>query len=365
VNKKLFLIIGAVCLVAVLILWFFFRPSAPAEAIPPIVTDACLVFQSDDSMRPCFLPAGPVSTEKSTASTSQVGVICDQGSVFEKNDCVSKVAQESKDKSLCSAVQGSLAQAACLRGTGDNGISTVMAAPQNTYESFLKTIAATTIDSTPRPVAAMGITETTVSPEEKAKTSIEGFYERLSTKASLLAYTVFPYQSRPGDVVKVQGSGFALDATNVVYFGGVGSSAVASADGMTLMVTVPSAAQYGAQEIWVTNARGSSRVAERPIQVVISQNPLSAPRITAFSPEKPLYTDTITISGENMSEIKGIYTSFGEALGNSHSFRVSDLRYAHLVTDKPSNKGMVVPVYVYAMTEGGLSEEPFLINVQF
>jgi len=292
-----------------------------------------------------------------------------EGSVFEKNDCISKIAEERKDESLCSDIQGSVARTACLMGVRDLDPSPVPAAPKSTFEVFLRasvsqpSLNATSSQKNVETLRNIGAA--VLSSEDTAKMTPEGFYTRFANEAGMFAYNVSPYQSRPGDTVKIQGSGFALDATNVVHIGGVDVPGIASTDGVTISVTIPSSASLGTSEVWVTNSRGTTRVSERPIYAVISQSPVAPPEITGFSPENPTYTDVITLSGKNMNGIQAISTTLGIVQGNSASFRVSDLEYAHLVLDQASSKGSTFPLSVYVQAEGGLSEQPFIIEVQF
>ena len=368
VNRKTFIIaLVAIIVLAFLALWFFLRDDQTAET-PVVVTDQpCLVFQSDDPSRPCFVSAQPSPVVIASATSTPE---CADGSVFEKNECVARVAEEQGDASLCSQIQGSLARSSCIQNVAEAKGPEAQAKP-SAYEAFVRSVAsssqkASISSSSPAFVETVrNISEAVLSVEETAKVSPEGLYERLATKADLVAYNVSPYQSRPGDMVKVQGAGFALDATNVVSVGGVTVSGLKSADGITLSFAVPSSASSGTHEVWVTNARGSTRSSERPLYMVVSQTPVAPPKITGFSPAQPKYTDTITLSGTNLNGIKAVSTTLGIIQGSSLSFKVSSLEYAHLVLDQESLKGTIIPLYVYVQAEGGISEEPFIIDVQF
>ena len=365
-NRKKFI---AICLIVLVIvggiLWFIFRPRPPVDVIPVPVGESCLILQSDDPSKPCFVASRPIST--STTSTN----VCAEGSVFEKNDCILKTVQKNGDTGLCSGIQGAIARAACLNQRKDSVISAMFTPPQNTYEAYVRSYVASSpqeasIGSTSKSVETLRISQDSGLSEEQIEgMTPQGLYSRLAEKANLLAYTVSPYQSRPGDTVKIQGTGFALTATNVVHIAGTQVSGLASADGMNLLVTIPSSALFGTNEVWVTNDRGSTRNSQRPIYAVVSQNPVPAPKITGFSPANPKYTDIITLSGENLGGIKAISTTLGIIQGGSLSFRVADLEYVRLVLDQASAKGSVFPLYVFVQADGGINEQPFIINVQF
>jgi hypothetical protein len=375
VNKKTFI---AVCVILVVIVcalfWFFFR-ARPLVENPPVITGGpCLILQSEDSSRPCFTIPDPARPVPAATSSPLMVPGCAEGTVFEKNDCISKTVQKNGDIGLCSNIQGSIARSACLNQGKDSAVSAVLTPPQNSYEAYVKAYIASSPPSASilstlspsEPGTTKGVNGPAPLPAaEMAKVSPQGLYARLANEAALLAFTVFPYQSRPGDTVKIQGTGFALTATNVVRIGGVDVSGLASPDGMNLSVPIPSSASLGTGEVWVTNERGSTRNAQRPIYAVVSNNPAAPPKITGFSPANPKYTDTITLSGDNLNGIRVVSTTLGMIQGTSLSFRVSDLEYANLVLDQESSKGALFPLAVYVQAEGGLSEQPFIINVQF
>ncbi len=331
-----------------------------------MVDGACLVFQSEDSNKPCFFASRPSLPQ---TSPSPVESACPQASLFEKNDCITRLAEETGDEGLCSSVEGALARASCLRGTSDARVETLVPPARSAYESFVRSYGAQSVSSPPffSPVSSsdgLSSFQTSLSDEEIAKTSVEGFYQRSANEAPLTLYSVQPYQNKPGSLARLQGWGFALDATNVVHIGGTTVSGLASEDGITLAFTVP-AVSSGTYAVSVSNARGSSQVSERPIYMVISNNPVAAPRIISVSPENPSYGDVITLSGENLGGLKGVYTTLGPSKSTSLSFRISDLEYARLVLEDPSVKGMKIPLYVYVLADGGLNAEPFVFDVQY
>lgn len=382
-NKKTFITICATLIVlACLVFWFLFRVVPPPENTSLTTEDTCLILQSDDPSGPCFAPSRPVSENPVATSSVSVSTIasstapsvseCSDGTVFEKNDCISKIVQKNGDTGLCSYVQGPIARAACLNQKKDSAVSPIFTPSQQSgYDSYIKAYVASapqpaSIEPSPasQPSAAT-VASGSVPTGDAYNMSPKALYERTSSKATLLAYNVSPYQSRPGDTVKIQGTGFALTATNVAHIGGVEVSGLASVDGMNLLATIPSSASFGTNEVWVTNDRGSTRNAQMPIYAVISNNPVSPPKITGFSPANPKYTDMITLSGDNLAGVRVVSTTLGMIQGASLSFRVSDLEYAHLVLDQKSSKGSIFPLAVYVQAEGGLSEQPFIINVQF
>jgi hypothetical protein len=389
VNKKTFIVIcAALIVIACLIFWLLFRALPPGENTPVTTGDTCLILQSDDPAKPCFTAPRPVSANP--VATSSVSIPtpasstapsvpeCANGTVFEKNDCISKIVQKNGDTGLCSHVQGPIAQAACLNQKKDSMVSPAFTPPQqNSYDSYIKASVASgsqpaliTAPPSPAPAPQPSTSDGSggpvpVSAGDSYAMSPQALYERAATKAALLAYNVFPYQSRQGDIVKIQGSGFALTATNVAHIGGVEVSGLASADGMNLLATVPASASLGTNEVWVTNDRGSTRNMQRPLYAIVSENPVAPPKITGFSPANPKYTDTITLSGENLVGVKVVSTTLGFIQGESLSFRVADLDRVHLVLDQASSKGSMFPLAVFILAEGGLSEQPFMINVQF
>lgn len=367
-NKKFFLALILILGIAGATIWFFFGRTGSAPADQPVVSDQpCLVFQSENPQAACFMAPRPAP---SPSVASPVETACPQASLFERNDCITKLAEKTEDTSVCSLVEGSLARAACFRGSLSSPVTTSASPTQNAYESFVRsyqTQASASSAVEPGPVSSSeGLSSFVreLSQEEKDKTSIEGFYKRSANETPLTLYAIQPYQNRPGSIAKVQGWGFALDATNTLYVGSTAVSGLASADGMTLEFTVPSVSS-GTYEVYVSNARGSSRVAERPIYMVVTTNPVAAPRITSVSPANPVATDTITLSGENLMGLKGVYTTLGPSKNASLSFKISDLEYSKLVLEDPSVKGMKIPLYVYVLAEGGLNSEPFIFDVQY
>ncbi len=336
-----------------------------------VIENPCLIFQSDDSSKPCFV-APRVIPAQVQATTSSVLARCADGTVFEQNECISQIAQKTDDPSLCVSVKGSLAQSSCREALREPLANTAASQPKSTYVSFLKSYVASSSPSAftdlfAEPVRSPGITNKKNADDgTPAQTSLQAVWSRFANQAAMATYTVFPYQSRPGDTVKVQGSGFALDATNVVHIGGIEVSGLASPDGISLSVVIPSSASFGSNEVWVTNKRGSSRSAERPVYAIISLNPAPAPVITGVLPENPTSSDIITLVGSHLEGLAGVYTTFGQSkAGTSLSFKIEDLERSWLVLNDESVKGKKVPLYVYVQTEGGLSKDPFIFDVQY
>lgn len=381
-KKTLFAVLGILALAA-LVFWILWKneASVPASMGPD---GECLLFQSADPEAPCYFPSAggqaPSSGSEGPAATSTAPIVepvsesvpgCGQGSVFERNDCIARAAEQSKDKNLCSYIEGSLARAACERGVAESPLSVAVsgvATSKSAYEAYMRSYATSTlfaspIRQAPTPVSSRGASDPSFSESDLGMT-VEKLYERTAYQAELAAYSVYPYQSKPGDMVRLTGSGFALDSTNTVYVGGQSVSGLASEDGMTLNFPMPSASE-GMQEVWVTNARGSTRVASRPIYAVVSSNPVPPPVITSVSPANPTSNDIVTISGTNLTGLQGVFTTLGRAPGNSLSFKPADLEYVSLVNADGSLAGSKVSLYIYVFAEGGMNDKPFIVDVQF
>jgi peptidoglycan hydrolase-like protein with peptidoglycan-binding domain len=115
-------------------------------------------------------------------------------------------------------------------------------------------------------------------------------------------YFVDPYEVTPGGVIILHGVSFALDFTNTVSIGSSYSVPnLKSANGNTLVVTLPNALQSGEYEVWVNNPNGLSQNVQNPISFVITSNPVPPPHIISVSPFSPTINSNITITGENFS----------------------------------------------------------------
>ena len=395
-NAKRIILILIVLLVLILAFLFFFRKKTPETNLPNTGTN----FPFGESTTTGTLPSGngnygstttgDVVSGTSTSSQaplssedSKLIAGCSDSSTLEKNDCIKKVAVETKKTSVCAAILGTLGQTDC-KNSVNNGEQTPVNVYQNSVTNYTFTFNPVTVSIATSSVGAFSnslanqfsdvlgkFTDAVKSALDNPdpQYTVEGLYDRIKTLAPLALYAFSEYQAKPGSSLVAQGSGFATTG-NTLHIGSYEISGLGSDDGMTMSFTLPQNISVGTYKAWVTNSRGSTQDKAKPIQFVVTNNPLPRPTITSASPEKPTINDTVTLIGTNFTGALAVLTSLGmttnvRATDVSLSFKVSDLSAVSKVKDISSVKGTIVPVSVVVGTPQGYNKDTFTINIQF
>ncbi len=377
-KKKIFFIIFlSVCIG--LSLWWFLKkennaPVASQGEIP------CVAFQGENPLLPCFkeifvgsdtkqntLPSYTVTVEKNEKNEAVYD--CFSKNQVESNDCVTQVAYEKQDTSLCSFVVGAYSEAYCkekISNPKNERVNTSIVDVVPPPLSFSKK--ETPIPSVAKTNSTFSRPSGSVSSQNEARFSLQGFYDRLKN-SPLKLFAFSETQIRPGSELIASGFGFT-STENTVSIGGYEVSGLSSADGMTLSFVVPSGISDGVYDAWVTNSKGTSRNDSQPIRLTITQNPIPRPVITSVSPSLPSYLDSITLYGEHFSGASGLYTSLGvieniSVSDSSIQFRLSDSSLVSKIKDLDYVKGKVIQVLVIVATPQGYNKDTFVFNVQF
>lgn len=383
-NRKTFIVVLVLVALAALgaLYYFFLRgdrlvPADQASQTP------CLVFQSEDKAKPCYAesqsaapmdgPSQPVASSSAPASTtlagpqSAVDAACSEASLsFERDGCVSELAQKEQDKTVCDAISSALAREACRRDVDAAVSAPAKAAPVSAYVALLDSFSAQqgkTARATTTTSVSTGLSIPTL-PDEKSLQA--EFMSDFKTKAPLAVYAPSKYQATPGESIKIYGSGFESSG-NVLNIGSFQTS-VDSADGATLSAQAPGA--VGEYEIWVTNSKGSSRVASRPIKLTVTNSPQALPEIESASPSLVPVDGTVVLSGKNFGSSVNLLTSLGILMnvpsdGTHVSLALSSLPYISYAKATPELKGKKVSVMVNLQTSAGATEKIFQFDVQF
>lgn len=380
-KKKIFFITAGALILVGFFLWWFLKKENNTSVVSQGEIP-CVAFQEENPLLPCFkevfvgsdiepntLPSYAVTIEKNEKNEAVYD--CFSKNQVESNDCVTQIAYEKKDISLCSFVTGAYSEAYCKEKISNPKNETVNTSivdtriPPLSFSRPEKNTIAKVSSPTPN---IFSRTSQTSSSQNDSRFSLQGFYERL--KGSPLKLFAFSEtQVRPGSELIASGFGFT-STENTVSIGGYEVSGLSSADGMTLSFVVPSGISDGVYDAWVTNSKGTSRNDSQPIRLTVTQNPIPRPVITSVSPSLPSYLDTITLSGEYLSGAFGLYTSLGiiENLSVSDSsiqFKLSDSSFISKIKDLDQVKGKVIQVLVIVATPQGYNKDTFVFNVQF
>jgi hypothetical protein len=343
----------------------------------------CIVWQFDDSTKPCFRPAKPTATTTSTIITapSLPALVsrCNGLSVIETDECISTLAVEKQSKSLCDVLTKPEAKKSCLGGIVAQGVdlvdrkivdtkipSLVPDAPISTGNNTASQAITTDMNSFMQSEIAkqVGKYQEAVSHPDPRYTA-DGFYNRVADKVAPSLFQVSPYQVRPGGVVVVKGMGFQSQG-NTLYVGDTASLSAESGDGMSFTTTIPPSVSEGSYNVYVKNSRGSTLSTERPIHIMVTNSPKPLPKITSVEPSVVSPDGTIVVRGDSLSGLEGLYTSVGWVLGSSNSINLKSLQYMKNFTESPYVKsGSKFKFAVYAKTDAGMSDEPFFFEVQF
>jgi hypothetical protein len=363
VNKKqIFIILGIIAIVVlVLFFWFFSKKSNP---VSPIANngDKTSVLPTTPSLPDVIQTPFFSSSTKNTVTTDT----CSGLISIERDDCIIKKAIATKDVKNCSDIQNSANKAYCITTA-----SSKTSLQGNVVLSPYVTIASNSKQATIPQTQISSVIPTFSSEDLEAQvknfmgnpgstdTSINDFFDRVS-KLKPVLFIVNPVESKSGTIVKATGSGFAKSG-NTIFVGGESITNISSADGMTMTFPTPNLSE-GRYEVWITNSGGSSRRSDFPIYMTVSNDATPPPTALAISPEVPKLSDTITVSGENLSNVAGVYTSLGTASGLS--FKLQDLQFYSLLQKSLSSNPVIkaIPLVIMVMTKSGLSD-PLMVNV--
>lgn len=385
-KSTLFLISVLVIIILAILFYLFTRTyNAPSDVVNN--DSECLLFQSSDPKKSCFIANNAVQQpdnvtlppqNNETLSPADEVVIssCISDDRNQTDSCIKKTAVTEKNTVLCSAISGALERSDCVSSVGrvDNPTKIVFTEP--TVNKTALTATTTTVAKTGTPLSTVftdmldrikkTVSDTNNNPDSRF--TAEGFYERLATHTGLNLYAFSEYQVAPGSVITAQGTGFTKTG-NTLYLGTYSLSGLESADGSTLSFTVPSL-NKGTYEGWIENTNGSSKKDDRKIMLMITNSPTPKPVIHSVSPKVPLSTDTVIFSGENFSSSVNVMTTFGakesvSASGGSFALKVSDLPFYEKVKTAPGVAGTLVSFFIYVYNENGVSGKPFTFDIQF
>jgi hypothetical protein len=384
VKKKTFWIsISLVVIVGLFLWWFLFKLKPETKNLP--ISSPCLIFQNSDSKLPCYRIDVDKTVYPTSTSTSLIPKTpqnepiygCFGENSIETNGCISDIALEKKDSSLCSYVQGQYSQAQCKERVINpksqiinTQVVETKVSPLNLFTPPSSTLAPI-IFTNSDVLNKISVYQTEL--EEQARNddrfTAAGFYKRMQESASLSLFSFSEYQIKPGATLVANGIGFAKSG-NIIHIGNYEINNLSSVDGVTISFTLPTDAPLGNHEAWVTNNKGTSKKDNQPIRVVITDNPAPRPIIKSVSPMKPSIRDSVTLYGENLSGVIGLYTSLGVLQGlsstdSSVSFKVSDFEMVSKIKDADFVKGNVVQVYVIVATDKGFNKDMFVFDVQF
>lgn len=296
---------------------------------------------------------------------------CFSKNQVEANDCITQIAYEKKENSLCSFVSGAYSQAYCKERIAyptKEIVNTSIVDVKISPLSFLKIKTNDAVVSTTKTNTTFSRTSDPVSTQSDSRFSLQGFYDRIKG-APLRLFAFSETQTRPGTELIASGFGFT-STDNTVSIGGYEVSGLQSSDGMTLSFVLPSGISEGTYDAWVTNSKGTSRNDAQPIRLTVTQNPTPRPILTSVSPSVPSVSDTVTLSGEHLSGAFALYTSLGivqniYATNSSIQFNISDSSLISKIKDANYVKGKIVQVYVIVATPQGYNKDMFVFNVQF
>lgn len=181
-------------------------------------------------------------------------------------------------------------------------------------------------------------------------------------------YTARPQQIKKGDIFTLVGAGFQVE--NTVHIGTNVFPHVLPQDGNNISFVIPatSVIQNGTYEVWVENSQGISKVSGRPINLVISDNPQSAPVISSVSPANVSGTGMVTVTGAGFTSVgNSIVSGFGEIKNLSSSgaqitFSPKSLLSADAIARIPV--GMTTKVDFYVINSNGISNVFGSVNLK-
>lgn len=299
---------------------------------------------------------------------------CNSSILAERNDCIKKTAIQNKSPALCGAILGTLGQTDCK--------NSVIKGEEQPVNAFSQAVAnhnfapITKITATSSPVIAQftdilqkaGDAVRYANEHPDPKFTAAGFYDRLRSGTPKL-FSFSDYQIKPGAATTANGFGFTKTG-NDIHIGGFTVPNLDSPSGATIDFTIPGSISEGIYQIWVTNANGSSKNDTQKIQIIITNNPAPRPTITGISPVLPTLDDTVTLTGQSLSNAVGVFTSLGvikkvSSDAGSITFKISDFELVDKIKNLPNIKGKKITVSVIVGTPQGYNKDMFNFDVQF
>lgn len=360
VNRKRIIVLSSVALVIILALvtWFFLRPDKGITTTPDPVSfpsgTSTVVVRPDQGS-----PTQPASSTSPTALDQCSG----ESSVIERNGCISDLAVESRDTTMCDAVIGALAKAACINSVVAKPVEIPKAG--DSYQNFIETFVKNSEDTaSDRTVSSAGVPSLPEATSTDPSFTLEGFVDRATTGGELKVFALSQYQAKPGETIYVYGSGFVYPST--VMAGSVTIQNLKSEDGFSLAFKAPSSA--GEYEISVSNSKGYSG-SPRP-KLVVTNSPAPRPQITGATPAVADISGSVTLTGTGFKETNVVSTTIGyvenvSSNGSSLTFRIADLNMVSQLKDLPEVKGKKISVGVYVNNTNGFNKDLFYFDVQF
>ncbi len=340
-NRKALVISLSVALVAIIGAGVYFWVRSHREVAPTSSSDAPFSGFGEDTASNPRIRSGQNP--------------CDgAANIFEQRDCLKNEAKSTATTS-----------------NNQNSPSVSPARPVSSYQAVLEQMFSARSTATINP--SQPSTQTSVhealsdSPSQASMSAAEtqARYD-LSFGAPLAVYAPSKYEVLPGEHIQIYGAGFTSTG-NILSFSGV-EQTVSSADGATLDAVAPGS--VGNYEIWVTNVKGSSRVASRPIKITVTSSPAPLPVISSASPNPVALDGTVELVGTGFSSSNIVLTSLGyienvsSSIGSTLRFSLSALPYLSFVKDTQAIKGKVMTVMVMVKSAGGVSAQASF-NVQF
>ncbi len=400
----LFIAVLALLLIGFGLFLIFFNWGS--HSVAPGSGQACLIYQGSDPNQPCYRegapgtgvvtpPNGAISSTTNSASTSTATssaiilpladqsliAACNSSVSIESYDCIKQKAVETKKAVLCDAISDSFSRNDCATSV-THGAETPKPVFQQAVASYDFGTIPESSSTAPLVQSASGlssqISQMLLDLASSTKYALEhpdprytvqGFYERLQNSPNISLFGFSDYQVVPGSSLVAQGLGFAA-TDNTIHIGNQEISGLSSADGMTMSFVLPSTTPLGSYEIWVTNAKGTSRKSDRPIKVLVTNNPAPRPVISSVSPANPTIDDIITLSGSNLSGVTDVMSSLGPLKGvqstpSTVAFRISDLPMASRIKDMSFIKGKKLALSVVVVSPQGYNKDAFKFDVQF
>ena len=206
------------------------------------------------------------------------------------------------------------------------------------------------LNSLIKPVAT-----TTASMATSTKTSVVSGPLPLGKESLPRLYATRPQQIKKGDVFSLVGAGFELD--NTIHIGSQTFTHVTPQDGYNISFVIPSSSfiQNGTYEVWVENSNGTSRIPNRPINLLITDNPKSPAVISSVSPASVSGTEQVTVIGSGFDPVSDIVSGFGtiknvSSGGNQITFSPRSLLSADAISKLPAGKVIKVDFYVVGVS---------------
>ncbi|HEV2600765.1 MAG TPA: peptidoglycan-binding domain-containing protein [Candidatus Babeliales bacterium] len=206
-------------------------------------------------------------------------------------------------------------------------------------------------------------TQTTVNSSQNNQLSSSGLVDH-----SLNLYSVTPYQVAPGGTITLGGTGFSTNQ-NTVTIGQYSLQNQTSSDAQHITIVVPQVVPSGTYNLGITSNGITAKTAQnKPVSIVVTQNPSQAPTITSVSPAQVSGNDTVTITGTGFTSDTTIITALGTVThlnstdGKTLTFipsQLSSFSKAAAIQQKAAALsgagGLIIPII--AVTSAGYSQQ--------